>query len=150
MAMKNVDVICDEYDRERPSFGVATSGQVLLYDPNGELRYSGGITRSRGHPGANAGRAAIESLYHAALDEHRPTATAKPQVDPDGIDPPIPPSGPMCQAELPRRIHVEVPGKDADVQFRYEDVAWNPPLTPGLFVQPAPNGVEVVRVTCDE
>src|SRR6516164_10249235 len=31
MAMKNVDVICDENDGERACFGVATSGQVLLY-----------------------------------------------------------------------------------------------------------------------
>jgi hypothetical protein len=89
-------------------------------------------------------------LYHAALSDHRPAPMAKPRVDPDGIDPPIPPSGPVCQAELPRKIHVEVPGKDEDVQFRYEDVTWNPPITEGLFTQPTRPGLEVVRVTCDE
>src|SRR5687768_12054031 len=60
-------------------------------------------------------------LYHAQLEDHQPAAMAKPRVDPDGIDPPLGVSGPVCAAELPRRIHVEVPGTDADVLFRYED-----------------------------
>jgi hypothetical protein len=89
-------------------------------------------------------------LYHASLDDHRPTAMAKPQIDPDGIDPPIPVSGPVCQAELPRRIHVEVPGKDEDVLFRYEDVTWNPPLPDGLFTQQPPAGMRIEHVTCDD
>jgi len=84
MAMKNVDVICDENDGERACFGVATSGQVLLYDPNGELRYSGGITRSRGHPGANAGRAAIESLLRGESPRsNRQPVFGCPLVDPE-------------------------------------------------------------------
>ena len=73
-----------------------------------------------------------------------------PQVDPEGIDPPIPVSGPSCQAELPRTIHVEVPGKMADVLFRYEDVTWNPPITEGLFTQAVPAGMQAERVTCEE
>ena len=88
-------------------------------------------------------------LYHATLDEHRPATMAAPRVDPDGIDPPVPPSGPACTAELPRRIHVEVPGKDEDVRFRYENVSWNPPLIDGLFGQPVPGGMELVRVNCE-
>lgn len=90
------------------------------------------------------------TLYHATLDEHQPAAMAKERVDPDGIDPPTLPSGPMCTAELPRKIHVEVPGKDEDVRFRYDTVTWNPPLIEGLFGQPIPGGVEVVRVTCEK
>lgn len=89
-------------------------------------------------------------LYHAELDGHAPGATAKERVDPDGIDPPVPPSGPACAAELPKRIHVEVPGKDEDVLFRYDSVTWNPPIIEGLFTQPVPGGLEVVRVSCDE
>lgn len=89
-------------------------------------------------------------LYHAALGDHRPAAMGKPRVDPDGIDPPLPVSGPVCQAELPRKIAVEVPGKRADVQFRYEDVAWNPPLVEGLFEQPPQAGLVLERVDCDE
>jgi hypothetical protein len=62
MSMKHVTVHIDESDVERRYFGAQTSGQVLLYDPSGRLRYDGGITRARGHVGANAGRAAVEAL----------------------------------------------------------------------------------------
>ena len=44
---------------EAARFGVRTSGHVLLYDPQGRLAYSGGITASRGHRGENFGRAAL-------------------------------------------------------------------------------------------
>lgn len=88
-------------------------------------------------------------LYHAKLSDHAPAPMAKPMIDPDYIDPPVPTSGPMCTAELPRRIHVEVPGKDEDVLFRYENVKWNPPLPEGTFTQPVPPGVDVQYVTCD-
>jgi hypothetical protein len=40
-------------------FGVRTSGHVLLYDPEGRLLYSGGITPARGHRGDNYGRTAV-------------------------------------------------------------------------------------------
>lgn len=89
-------------------------------------------------------------LYHAQLEDHKPAAMAKPRVDPDGIDAPLEVSGPVCAAELPRRIRVEVPGTDADVLFRYEDVSWNPPLIEGLFEQQPPAGLQVQRVTCEE
>jgi hypothetical protein len=87
-------------------------------------------------------------LYRAELEDHQPAPMAKPRVDPDGIDPPVPTSGPTCTADLPRRIHVTA-GKEADVLFRYENVAWNPPLLPSTFTQPVPPGVHVERVMCD-
>jgi hypothetical protein len=40
-------------------FGAFTSGQVLLYRPDGQLAFSGGITLARGHAGANPGRARL-------------------------------------------------------------------------------------------
>ena len=89
-------------------------------------------------------------LYHAELSDHRVSGMSVPQVDPAMIDPPIPTSGPQCTAELPRRIHVEVPGKDQDVLFRYDDVKWNPPLPDGVFTQPIPGGMQVVPVHCDQ
>jgi hypothetical protein len=89
-------------------------------------------------------------LYHAEMSDHAPAKMAAPQVDADGIDAPIPPSGPVCSAELPKNIHVEVPGKQADVLFRYEDVTWNPPLTQGLFTQEPVAGLRPERVECDE
>ncbi len=90
-----------------------------------------------------------EELYRAELDGHARAAMAKERVDPDGIDPPVPPSGPFCEAELPRRIHVEVPGLEEDVLFRYDDVTWNPPLPEGTFMQPVPPGVPVEQVECE-
>lgn len=89
-------------------------------------------------------------VYHAELSDHKPAPMDKPMVDPDNIEPPIPTSGPTCTAELPRRIHVEVPGSDADVLFRYDNVTWNPPLPEGTFTQPVPPGVRVERVTCED
>jgi hypothetical protein len=92
-------------------------------------------------------------LYHAELSDHKPPAPgdiAKPIIDPDGLEPPIQPSGPVCMAEVPRRIHVEVPGSEADVLFRYDNVTWNPPLPEGTFTQPVPQGVQVERVTCED
>jgi len=62
VAMEHVAVYIDENDDERRYFGAQTSGNVLLYDPSGRLRYDGGITRARGHVGANTGRAAVEAL----------------------------------------------------------------------------------------
>jgi len=88
-------------------------------------------------------------LYHAELDDHRAAHTAPARVDPDGVDPPLPPSGPACEAEVPRRIHVEVPSEEADVLFRYDDVAWNPPIPGGTFVQDAPAGMEITPVDCE-
>jgi len=89
-------------------------------------------------------------LYHAELSDHRPALMDKPQVDPDGLDAPIPTSGPQCTAELPRVIHVEVPGTKADVLFHYESVTWNPPLQSTTFKQPSPPGIPVERVTCTD
>ena len=39
---------------EAQKFGAATSGQTYIYDKTGLLKFSGGITASRGHAGENA------------------------------------------------------------------------------------------------
>ena len=88
-------------------------------------------------------------LYHAELSEHAAAPTAGPREDPDNLSPPLPPSGPACDAELPRKIHVEVPEPEADVRFRYDQLWWNPPLPDGTFEQPPPAGMRVEQVTCD-
>jgi hypothetical protein len=89
-----------------------------------------------------------EVLYQAELDDFSSAPMAEARVDPDGIDPPTPPSGPKCTDELPRKIHVQVPLQGQDVQFRYEKVTWNPPLPDGTFVQPMPGGMQVIPVSC--
>jgi len=88
-------------------------------------------------------------LYRAELEGHTSAAMAKPRVDPEGIDAPIPPSGAVCTAELPRRVHVEVPGLEEDVLFRYDEVTWNPPLPRDIFQQPQPPGLQPFPVDCD-
>jgi hypothetical protein len=89
-------------------------------------------------------------LYHAELSDHASEPTAGPRLDPDNLEPPTPPSGPPCDAEVPRRIHVEVPVPEADVRFVYEQLSWNPPLVEGTFDQPVPAGMRVEPVTCPE
>lgn len=88
-------------------------------------------------------------LYDAELSRHEAAATGPARTDPDGIDEPIPPSGPVCDAELPRSIRMRVPNSGADVVFQYKEARWNPPLIPGAFRQNRPGGVRERYVTCD-
>jgi hypothetical protein len=46
---------------------------VLSYDAAGTLRFSGGITASRGHEGANTGRTALTDLVRAVPSQHPST-----------------------------------------------------------------------------
>lgn len=87
-------------------------------------------------------------LYKAELDGFEPAKTAAPRVDPDGIDPDIPPSGPECHAELPRRVHITSEVSGEDVLLVHSDVVHNPPLQPGLFEQKPPAGVKIVDAYC--
>jgi hypothetical protein len=54
-----VQVSLDPDGSSARSYGARTSGQVLLYSPEGRLVFSGGITASRGHEGDNDGKDAI-------------------------------------------------------------------------------------------
>lgn len=47
-----VNVIVDRGSSVIESFGIKCSGHVLVYDEDGGLQFSGGITRSRGHEGS--------------------------------------------------------------------------------------------------
>jgi hypothetical protein len=58
-AIPGVSVRLDPAGAEAQRFGALTSGQAVLYDRDGVLRFSGGITAGRGHQGDNAGRSAI-------------------------------------------------------------------------------------------
>lgn len=57
-----VKVCTDNSGTEARRFHAETSGQTLLYDPSGALRFQGGITLGRGHAGDNPGRGALEEL----------------------------------------------------------------------------------------
>lgn len=87
-------------------------------------------------------------LYDAELSHHEPAQTAQARVDPEGIDPPLPPSGGQCEAEIPRSIRMRVPHSQSDVIFQYKSVVWNPPLVAGAFSQPVPGGVRQIYVEC--
>ncbi|HVY48007.1 MAG TPA: hypothetical protein VHB21_19100 [Minicystis sp.] len=87
-------------------------------------------------------------LYHAELSRHEAAKTAAPRVDPDHIDPDIPPSGPACDTELPRAIRVSMPTSTEPVILQYKDAKWNPPILPGAFSQPVPGGVHREYVDC--
>jgi hypothetical protein len=66
-------VISDLDGVEAGRFHAATSGQTVLYDAEGKLQFSGGITGARGHEGDNAGETAIEELVNAVNSECRQT-----------------------------------------------------------------------------
>jgi hypothetical protein len=57
-----VNVLSDVSGTETSLFGAQASGQTMLYDAAGNLRFSGGITASRGHAGDSPGRSAILSI----------------------------------------------------------------------------------------
>ena len=61
-AIPGVEVLADEEGLEAQRFGASTSGQVVLYDPDGRVAFSGGITPARGHSGDSTGRRSILSL----------------------------------------------------------------------------------------
>lgn len=61
-AIPGVTVVRDEEGREAARFHATVSGQTLLFDAAGHLRYSGGITSARGVEGDSAGQRAVLAL----------------------------------------------------------------------------------------
>ncbi len=61
-SIPGVTVQVDNAGLEARRFHAETSGQTLLYDRSGVLRFQGGITLSRGHAGDNPGRSALQDL----------------------------------------------------------------------------------------
>jgi len=54
-----VTVVADVNGVLADQFHANTSGETLLYDKTGQLRFCGGITTTRGHHGASEGRRSI-------------------------------------------------------------------------------------------
>jgi len=61
--LSNVTIISDESGTLSDQFGAMTSGQTFAFDRAGRLRFSGGITASRGHEGVMV--KAIDAPYDA-------------------------------------------------------------------------------------
>ena len=72
-SIPGVNLIVDDGGAEALRFRAVTSGQTVLYDAEGHLLFSGGITGSRGHSGDNAGRSAIVSLLNTGEAERAET-----------------------------------------------------------------------------
>ncbi|HKR62198.1 MAG TPA: RedB protein [Thermoanaerobaculia bacterium] len=64
-SLPRTQVVIDENGVEAKRFGGFTSGQTFLYDGDGRLRFSGGITVLRGHAGENRGEADVIRLASA-------------------------------------------------------------------------------------
>jgi len=63
-AIPGVKVVVDAGGKEAGRFGVETSGHTFLFGVDGRLLFSGGITASRGHAGANVGESSILALFN--------------------------------------------------------------------------------------
>jgi hypothetical protein len=68
-AIPGVRVVRDDGGREAARFGAEVSGQTLLYDGDGRLRFQGGITNARGHEGDSAGLRRITAILGGAAPE---------------------------------------------------------------------------------
>jgi len=67
-AIPGVSVFWDGAGTETGRFNVSTSGHVLLYGSSGQLRFTGGITGSRGHEGSNIGSSRLISSLKSHLE----------------------------------------------------------------------------------
>lgn len=65
-AIPGVLVFFDADGREAELFGATVSGQTMLYDTEGRLVFSGGITNGRGHQGDNPG---VDSIIRKVRGE---------------------------------------------------------------------------------
>ena len=74
-AIPGVTVFCDDGEVESQRFQAETSGQVVLYNQDGQLLFHGGITMARGHAGDNPGRSALEAML-----THQPASLAQTPV----------------------------------------------------------------------
>jgi hypothetical protein len=63
-AIRGVHTVFDDLGRESARFGAATSGQTMLYDRDGVLRFSGGVTAARGFYGDSVGGRTIAVLLN--------------------------------------------------------------------------------------
>jgi hypothetical protein len=71
--LPDVTVLQDDEGITARQFGAATSGQTFLYDAQGALLFSGGITGARAHAGDNTGRQSLVALLNHDRVAGRPS-----------------------------------------------------------------------------
>jgi hypothetical protein len=87
-------------------------------------------------------------LYRAELSGFAPVRMATARVDPEGLEPDLPPSGPRCSAELPWRLRLRSEVLAQDLLIVHRELAHNPPLASGIFRQAPPPGVRTRTLVC--
>jgi hypothetical protein len=70
-AIPGAQAIRDDEGQEAGRFGAMTSGFTAVYDANGDLMFSGGLTSSRGHEGDSFGVRRITSLLTTGTADRR-------------------------------------------------------------------------------
>ena len=91
-----------------------------------------------------------KTLYEVMVGGYQMAPMSAPREDPDGIDPPLMPSGPQCVAELPRRLRFVTDQGNTDFVLEYERAVHNPPLLPQVFEQTIPDGVKQLFAECSD
>jgi hypothetical protein len=81
-SIQGVKIYTDDDGVEAHRFHARTSGLTLLYSPDGELKFQGGITVARGHAGDNPGLAGVREW----LQEGRSTQIKNPAFGCDLFD----------------------------------------------------------------
>lgn len=67
--IQKAHILFDIDGKEASRFKVTTSGQIVVYRPNGTLLYNGGITGGRGHEGENSAEDKLLSLLKEPLQK---------------------------------------------------------------------------------
>lgn len=92
-----------------------------------------------------------ESLYQVDLSGHATVHSAVIEQSAEekalGLPPPVP-SGPNCDAELPRNMRFFVPTSGHELSFKTEEVWHNPVLGSAVFEQEVPAGVTASESVC--
>ena len=70
-SIPDLTVFADQDGAEATRFGAATSSHVVLYDAQGRLQFTGGITGSRGHVGDNVGLQTVRHLIEQSAPDAR-------------------------------------------------------------------------------
>lgn len=69
LANHDLRVVIDPGGLLANQFGAQTSGQILVYDRSGMLRFEGGITPGRGHAGDSFGRSIVRAIAAGQIRE---------------------------------------------------------------------------------
>jgi hypothetical protein len=81
-SLAGVRVTDDTDAREAALFGAERSGHVMVFGPDGALRFAGGITASRGHEGDNQGEACVIAALNGSSPAIDSTPTFGCQIAP--------------------------------------------------------------------